>query len=38
MHQFTHLDLDYVRAVSPATDLRILARTLPAMLGAQRGS
>ena len=38
MHDFTYLDLDYVRTVSPATDLKVLAMTLPAMLGSQRGS
>lgn len=36
-HQFVDLDEDYVRSLSPATDLQILLTTLPAMLGTQKG-
>ena len=36
-HQFIHLDEQYVRSLSPRTDLRILLTTLPAMLGTQKG-
>ncbi|HVM55155.1 MAG TPA: sugar transferase [Acidimicrobiales bacterium] len=38
MHSFTELDVDYAQRVSPLVDLGILARTLPALLGSQRGS
>lgn len=37
MHDFTHVDLDYVRYVSPGLDLRILATT-PIALLKRRGS
>lgn len=36
-HHFIHLDEQYVRSLSPRTDLRILLTTLPAMLGTQKG-
>ena len=38
MQLFTDMDVEYARTVSPMTDLRILARTLPAALGSQKGS
>lgn len=37
MHEHTDIDLAYIDSVSPWTDLRILARTLPAALGRQKG-
>ena len=37
MHEATHIDLEYLRRVSLAEDVRILARTLPAAFGARRG-
>ncbi|MEN3271558.1 MAG: hypothetical protein V7636_319 [Actinomycetota bacterium] len=38
MHAFTHMDLEYVRSVSPLIDLKIVLLTIPAALGAQKGS
>ena len=38
MHEATETDLEYVRTVSFRQDVRILVRTLPAMLGKHRGS
>lgn len=38
MHEATHIDLEYVDSISLATDLRILAKTLPAALGSRTGS
>ena len=32
MHDFTHIDLEYVRHVSLATDVKIVLRTVPALL------
>lgn len=37
MHEATHIDLEYVDTISLATDLRILAKTLPAALGSRTG-
>lgn len=37
MHEATHIDLEYVDKISLATDLRILAKTLPAALGHRTG-
>lgn len=37
MQEFTHLDLEYVRTVSFATDVRLLLATPLAALGAQKG-
>ncbi len=37
MHEATHIDLEYVEAISFSTDLRILARTIPAALGSRTG-
>ena len=37
MHEATHIDLEYVDSISLATDLRILAKTLPAALGSRTG-
>jgi len=36
-HLFTKLDLEYIRSMSLATDLKILLATIPAALGAQKG-
>ena len=38
MQEFTHLDIEYVRSVSFATDLRLLVATPFAALGAQKGT
>jgi len=38
MHERTDLDLEYVRRLSPVTDLGILLRTVPAALGRRRGT
>jgi lipopolysaccharide/colanic/teichoic acid biosynthesis glycosyltransferase len=38
MQEFTHLDIEYVRRVSFATDVRLLVATPFAALGAQKGS
>jgi lipopolysaccharide/colanic/teichoic acid biosynthesis glycosyltransferase len=37
MHECVEVDLAYVDSVSPRTDLRIIARTLPSLLGSGRG-
>lgn len=37
LHEATHLDIEYVETVSLGTDIRILARTVPAMLGRSKG-
>ncbi|MBT8216923.1 MAG: sugar transferase [Acidimicrobiia bacterium] len=37
MHEATHIDLEYVDTISFSTDLRILAKTLPAALGSRTG-
>lgn len=37
MHEATHIDLEYVDKISLGTDLRILARTLPAAFGSRTG-
>jgi len=37
MHEATHIDLEYVNTVSMMTDIRILARTIPAALGDRTG-
>ena len=37
MKDFTHLDLEYVRRVSFATDVRLLLATPMAAMGAQKG-
>ena len=37
MHEATHIDLEYVNSVSLVTDVRILARTIPAALGDRTG-
>lgn len=37
MHEATHIDLEYVDSISFRTDIRILARTLPAALGSRTG-
>lgn len=37
MHELTHVDLRYVDNLSLATDLKILASTIPAVLGRRRG-
>jgi lipopolysaccharide/colanic/teichoic acid biosynthesis glycosyltransferase len=37
MHEFTYLDLEYVKSISLATDLRLLLQTPLAALGAQKG-
>lgn len=37
MHEATAVDIDYVEAVSLTADLRILALTIPAALGSQKG-
>ncbi|MGI9648851.1 MAG: sugar transferase [Acidimicrobiia bacterium] len=37
MHEATHIDLEYVDKISLGTDLRILAKTLPAALGSRTG-
>jgi len=38
MHEATHIDLEYVESISLATDLRILAKTVPAALGSRTGA
>ncbi|NNC92125.1 MAG: sugar transferase [Acidimicrobiia bacterium] len=38
MHEATHIDLEYVESISLATDIRILAKTVPAALGSRTGS
>jgi lipopolysaccharide/colanic/teichoic acid biosynthesis glycosyltransferase len=38
LHEATHLDIEYVETVSLPTDLLILARTIPAMLGRGKGA
>lgn len=37
MHEATDVDIEYVESVSLAFDLRILALTIPAALGSQKG-
>ena len=37
MYECTEIDLEYVDSISLATDLRILAKTLPAALGSSKG-
>ena len=37
MHEATHIDLEYVNSVSLLTDIRILAKTIPAALGDRTG-
>lgn len=37
MHEFTDVDIDYIERVTWRTDLFILVRTVPAVLGRQRG-
>lgn len=37
MHEATHIDLEYVNTVSLLTDIRILAKTIPAALGDRTG-
>ncbi len=37
MHEATHIDLEYVETISLSTDIRILARTIPAALGSRTG-
>jgi lipopolysaccharide/colanic/teichoic acid biosynthesis glycosyltransferase len=37
MHEATDVDIEYVESVSLACDLRILALTIPAALGSQKG-
>lgn len=37
LHEATHLDIEYVETVSAWTDLKIVAKTVPAMLGRSRG-
>jgi lipopolysaccharide/colanic/teichoic acid biosynthesis glycosyltransferase len=37
MHEATDIDIEYVEKVSLAADLRILALTIPAALGSQKG-
>jgi lipopolysaccharide/colanic/teichoic acid biosynthesis glycosyltransferase len=37
MHEATHIDLEYVESISLASDLRILAKTVPAALGDRPG-
>lgn len=37
MHEATHIDLDYVDTISFTTDMRILAKTLPAAFGSRTG-
>ena len=37
MHEATHIDLEYVNTVSLRTDIRILAKTIPAALGDRTG-
>ena len=37
MHEATHIDLEYVDTISFSTDLRILAKTLPAAFGSRTG-
>jgi lipopolysaccharide/colanic/teichoic acid biosynthesis glycosyltransferase len=37
MHEATDVDIEYVESVSLGADLRILALTIPAALGAQKG-
>ena len=38
MHEFTHLDLSYVDQVSLLTDVRLLARTIPAAIVQRLGA
>ena len=38
LHEATHLDIEYIETVSLLTDMRIMARTLPAMLGRSQGA
>ncbi len=37
LHEATHLDIEYVETVSLLTDIRILMKTIPAMLGRGKG-
>jgi len=37
MHEFVHVDLDYVRRISPLLDLQLILRTPLCMLGANKG-
>lgn len=37
LHEATHLDIEYVETVSLLTDLRLLVKTIPAMLGRGKG-
>lgn len=37
MHEATHIDLEYVKGMSFAADLKILAKTIPAALGDRTG-
>ncbi len=37
MHEATHIDLEYVKTISFKTDLRILAKTIPAAFGKGTG-
>ena len=37
MHEATDIDIEYVEKVSLTADLRILALTIPAALGSQKG-
>jgi lipopolysaccharide/colanic/teichoic acid biosynthesis glycosyltransferase len=37
MHEWVHIDVEYVRSLSLRTDMKILAKTLPAALGRRTG-
>ncbi len=37
MHEATHIDLEYIKSVSFAADVKILAKTIPAALGERTG-
>ncbi len=37
MHEATHIDLEYIKSVSFAADVKILAKTIPAALGDRTG-
>lgn len=38
LHEATHLDIEYVETVSLSTDVGIMLRTVPAMLGRRKGT
>jgi lipopolysaccharide/colanic/teichoic acid biosynthesis glycosyltransferase len=37
LHEATHLDIEYIETVSFSTDIKILLKTVPAMLGRSKG-